>query len=295
MSFNNPFLVAADPFVLLHDGKYYLYATTAPDGYLVYESEDMAHWIDRGYCLKKDDVMGEEKFWAPEVIFHNGKFYMVYTSEFHLGIAVSDSPLGPFRQENKRWLTEGRAIDGHFFRDGDRVYMYYVNYEPEGKTNIFGCEMSEDLQSLVGEPRRLIAPEQAWELRTSYMKDGEIRCVVEGPFVLKQEGKYYLTYSANATQSPFYAVGYAVSDSPLGEYKKYSKNPILKKSETVNGTGHHSFTTTKDGKRLICVYHTHNSLTEWKPRMACADYAEFTVENGETVLKIHGPTRQEKK
>ena len=287
MKFNNPLLVAADPFVLLHDGKYYMYATTDPaNGYIAYVSKDFETWENMGYCLKKEDVCGEENFWAPEVIYHNGLFYMVYTSEFHLGVAVSKSPLGPFQQTEKKWVREGRAIDGHFFRDGDKVYLYYVNYEPEGKTNIFACEMSEDLSSLVGEEVRLIYPEFEWELRTSYIKDGEVRCVTEGPFVLKHGGKYYLTYSANGTESPYYAVGCAVSDSPLGPFRKYENNPILKKNEHFNGPGHHSFTTTPDGKRLICVYHRHKNFTEWKPRVACADFAEFFEENGETWLRV---------
>ncbi len=286
MKFKNPFITAADPFVLLHDGKYYLYATTDPkNGYLVYESEDFINWENRGHCLIKNDVMGEENFWAPEVMYYNGKFYMVYTSEFHLGVAVSDSPLGPFKQSEKKWLREGRAIDGHFFRDGDKIYLYYVNYEHYGE--IFGCELSSDISALVGEEKRLLFPEYEWELMTKYEKDGKVRCVIEGPFMLKHEGKYHLTYSSNDTQSPFYAIGGAVSDSPLGEFKKYPTNPILKKNEKVNGPGHHSFTTTPDGKRIICVYHTHQSLVEWQPRVACADFAEFV----DGCLKIDGPTR----
>lgn len=287
MNFNNPLLTAADPFVLLHEGKYYMYATTDKNkGFLVYESEDFNNWENKGYCLVKEDVCGEEKFWAPEVLYKNGKFYMAYTSEFHIGIAVSDSPLGPFTQAEKKWVREGRAIDGHFLDLGEQVYLYYVNYAPEGKTNIFACEMSEDLLSLVGDEVRLIAPEQEWELKTSYIKDGEVRCVTEGPFVLVRDGKYYLTYSANNTDSPDYAIGYAVSDSPLGPFKKYENNPILAKNEKFNGPGHHSFTTTPDGKRLICVYHRHQSLTEWQPRVACAAFAEFYDNNGETRLRI---------
>ncbi len=112
--------------------------------------------------------------------------------------------------------------------------------------------------------------------------------------MLKHGGKYYLTYSANHYRSPDYAIGYAVSDSPLGPFRKYEGNPILHKSERVYGTGHHSFTTSKDGSRLICVYHCHRSLTEIHPRMTCVDWAEFVPrENGEDVLVVHGPTADE--
>ena len=81
-------------------------------------------------------------------------------------------------------------------------------------------------------------------------------------------------------------MGCATADSPLGEYTKYD-HPILRKSETVVGTGHHSFTYSKDLKRIICVYHKHFSLDSVEPRMTCIDEAKFD-ENG--VLKVFGPT-----
>lgn len=280
-------LQGADPFVLLHNGKYYCYPTTVPkNGYIVYESDDLINWTDKGYCLVKDDVMGNEGFWAPEVTFYKDKFYMVYTSEYHLGIAVSDSPLGPFKQTDKKWLSEDRAIDGSFFIDDDgSVYLYYVGYKYPGGP-ICARRMSDDLQSLVGEEKILIRPTEKWELVTAYEYDGMHLCVTEGPFMLKHDGKYYLTYSANDYQSTSYAVGCAVSDSPMGEFVKYKNNPILIGNGDVVGTGHHCFTTSKDKKDLICVYHAHNSKAEIHPRVTCISSASFTTADGETVLKI---------
>ena len=134
---------------------------------------------------------------------------------------------------------------------------------------------------------RLLNAEAEWETHDCL--------VVEGPFMLKHNGKYYLTYSANHFRSPYYAIGYAVSDSPLGPFKKFEGNPILVKNDHVNGTGHHSFTTSKDGKKLICVYHCHKSLTQIHPRMTCIDPAEFVPNpaGGDDILVIHGPTYTE--
>ena len=74
-TYKNPiFTNIADPFVLLHNGRYYLYATTADDGFKVFESDDLVNWTDKGYCLRKDDVMGEYHFLTPEVMFYNGRF-----------------------------------------------------------------------------------------------------------------------------------------------------------------------------------------------------------------------------
>lgn len=277
----NPICEGADPFILLHDGKYYLYSTNAPDGYLVYESDNLSDWENKGYCLRKEDVKGDKWFWAPELMYRNGKFWMVYTSEEHLGIAVADSPLGPFRQETKQWLSERNAIDGDFFVDDDgTVYLYYVRFA--GGNVIYGSRLDEAAMTLdeVSE-RRLIAAEEEWETKMGL--------VAEGPFMVKHNGKYYLTYSANDYRSIDYAIGYAVSDSPLGPFTKYEGNPILHRTEAVNGVGHHSFTYSKDGNRMICVYHRHNSLTTVHPRTTCIDKAWFDGD----VLKISGPTTSE--
>jgi GH43 family beta-xylosidase len=131
----------------------------------------------------------------------------------------------------------------------------------------------------------LFRAEDEWELKDC--------SVVEGPFVLKHKGKYYLTYSANHTRSPFYAIGCAIADNPFGPFTQVDYNPILAKTDTVDGPGHHSFTTSKDGKRLICVYHTHNQEGFSHGRQTCIDPAEFVPNpnGGDDILVIHGPTR----
>lgn len=283
-TYRNPVCEGADPFVLLYEGVYYLYSTNSSDGFRVFTSSNMANWVDRGYCLRADDVIGDKWFWAPEVMERNGKFYMVYVANEHLGIAVADSPLGPFAQSDKKWLNEINEIDGHFFTDDDgTVYLYFVRFD-DG--NVIWCaKMNDDMQSYEKSTARfLFRAEEEWET---------LDCrVVEGPFVLKHNGKYYLTYSANHTRSEDYAVGYAVSDNPMGPFKKASCNPILKKNDAFNGTGHHSFTTSKDGRELVCVYHARPLRDKSHPRMTCIDRAEFVVNenSSDDILVIHGPT-----
>ncbi|MBR5312827.1 MAG: family 43 glycosylhydrolase [Clostridia bacterium] len=281
-SYRNPICEGADPFILLHEGKYYHYATNAPDGYLVYESDDLVHWENRGYCLRKEDVQGDKWFWAPEIMHRNGKFYMIYTSDEHIGIAVADSPLGPFKQEKQRFLSERNAIDGDFFTDDDgQIYLYYVRFT--GGNVIHGARLDLDTMTLDEENEvRLIAAEEEWETHMGR--------VAEGPFMLKHNGRYYLTYSANDYRSIDYAIGYAVSESPLGPFVKYEGNPILHRNENVNGVGHHSFTYSKDGKQMICVYHRHRTMTEIHPRTTCIDKAWF---DDDGVLHIDGPTTEE--
>lgn len=289
VTYTNPVCEAADPFVLLYEGKYYLYATTSEDkGYIISVSDDLANWQEHGFCLEKKDVLGEKGFWAPEVMYHNGLFYMAYTADWHIGIAVSESPLGPFKQINKKWICDKLSIDGHFFKDDDgKIYLYYVHQTKTLANQIFVAQMNDELDGIIEETERLIInPEEDWEVR-------ERAKTAEGPFVLKKDGKYYLTYSVNDFQSIYYSIGCAVSDSPFGPFKKLEGNPILKRNEHVNGTGHHSFTYDKDGG-LICVYHTHKSPDIVLPRMVAIDKAEFGKnEFGEDTIIIHGPTYTE--
>ena len=140
MKFNNPYFPGADPFLFSHGDTYYLYCTTesyenkednvfdtsltSNDGIMVFTSKDLITFECKGLCLDKNDVMGEKWFWAPEVTYYKGKFYMVYSAEEHPAIAVSDSPLGPFKMENKKWLREDKSIDGHLFIDDDGTTQF---------------------------------------------------------------------------------------------------------------------------------------------------------------------------
>ena len=298
-NFKNPMFNGADPFVLFYEDKYYLYCTTEidkaligandfstvtdeGDGIYVYVSSDLKSWEKHGYALKKGDSIGEKWFWAPEVLEYRGKFYMVYAAEEHIAIAVADHPLGPFKQENKRWLRDGMAIDGSFFVDDDgSVYLYYVRL---GNGNrIFVAKMKDDLSSIETEYEScLISATEPWET---------LDCLIaEGPFTLKHNGLYYLTYSCNHTRCIDYAVGYAVSKSPVGPFEKFEGNPILIRKGKLLGVGHHSFVRGKDGI-LYCAYHCHNvNSSYFRPRMSCINTAEFVKDDGGIdKLVINGP------
>ena len=80
-----------------------------------------------------------------------------------------------------------------------------------------------------GEPKILIRPTEDWEKRS-----GE---VTEGPFILKRQGTYYLTYSGTGADSPDYGIGYATSQSPTGPFVKYAGNPIAHRGGNVLGPG----------------------------------------------------------
>lgn len=290
-----------DAFLLEYDGTYYIYCTTendtpaftsdhpyfetdknGEDGIEVHVSKNLIDWENGGYCLKKGDAFGERWFWAPEVSYYKGRFYMVYSADEHPAIAVSDSPMGPFKAFTDGPLRKEGSIDGHLLFDDDgSIYLYFAAFDNGNKIKV--ARMSDDLTKIEHEYENVLisADEQPWE-----MKDCRI---AEGPFVLKHKGLYYLTYSANHTRCEDYAVGYAVSEHPYGPFRKYEHNPILHRFDDIVGTGHHSFAPTKDENRYLCVYHCHSgSHVDFKPRMVCIAEAVFeeNPDGGADILTI---------
>ena len=288
----------ADPHVFYHEGVYYLYGTHTPDwpemtrGIKVYTSTDLVHWTmkqtDDGWALKNEDSWGTKQFWAPEVIEKNGKFYMYYAVEEHLAVATSDSPLGPFKQEEQKPMhNDPKEIDAHIFTDDDgKQYMYFVRFT-DGNV-IWGAELNEDMMSIKEDTiTKVFAVSQDWE---KSQKAPTAR-VNEGPFVIKHNGIYYMTYSGNHFESPDYGVGYATSTSPLGPWTKYEYNPIMKSNSLVPGAGHHSLVYSPDGTELFMVYHAHNTIGKTEPRKLAIDRVHFVPQaNGPDAMEVWGPT-----
>jgi GH43 family beta-xylosidase len=276
---------AADPHVLFHEGVFYLYCTASDNGIPVYSSTDLVHWKSHpSFALRKEDSWGDRWFWAPDVIERGGRFYMAYAVDEHLAIATADSPLGPFVQAVQAPMhTDIKEIDGHFFVDEDgKVYFYFVRFT--NGNEIWGAELNDDLLSIKENTlTHMLGVSQEWE-----RDQGKVN---EGPFILKHQGLYYLTYSANHFESPAYGIGYATSNSPLGPWTKYAYNPILQSNTLVHGAGHHSITISPNHSEMFLVYHTHNSLTQVSPRRLGIDRLQFIEqEGGPDVLEAWGPT-----
>jgi len=268
-----------DPFVLLYDGTYYAYGTSSADGIRVYTSDDLETWKEptRKLALNKADVWGEKWFWAPEVHFHKGKFYMFYTAEEHICVATSDSPLGPFTQKEKKpMIADEKCIDNSLFIDEGRPYMLYDRFN-DG-LNIWIAELETDLLHIKkGTEKPVIQVSQDWEKVWPRVN--------EGAFVIKHHGKYYLTYSANSYESPFYGIGFATSDKITGPWKKYDANPIFQKPKDLVGVGHSATFIDKNGKPRI-VFHSHHDQQRIHPRIMHIGEVYFEEEKGEQVMRV---------
>lgn len=270
----------ADPFVLLHEGQYYAYGTAplSSEGhpFPVLHSNDMVHWRQQGWSLNPP---GGDEFWAPEVAYQDGKFYMYYSAhgidgqDHQLRVAVSADPLGPFLDQG-RVLVPGQpfSIDAHPFRDRDgRWYLFYsqdfltLDQDYRIGTGIVVDRML-DMLTLAGEPRVVIRPHADWQLfkagRTMYGAVYDWH-TVEGPALRLHNGRYYCFYSGGAWEHDNYGVSYVVADQVMGPYSLPTKDqPILLRSVPGHliGPGHNSFTEGPDGQEYI-VYHA------WDPEM----------------------------
>src|SRR3546814_13050608 len=116
----------------------------------------------KGLALEKDDVWVYIWFWAPGVYSVNGRYYMYFIADEHINVAVSDSPLGPFVQEEHAPMLETKAIDNHHFFDDDGTpYSYFVNFK-DG-LEVWMAEISTDLLSIKKEIKNFcIRPHKPW-------------------------------------------------------------------------------------------------------------------------------------
>ena len=267
-----------DPFIMLHDGIYYAYGTHSGEGIEVYTSNDLLTWKYEGIALNKKDSWADRWFWAPEVYAVNGKFYMYYSADEHICVAIADSPAGPFVQEKKEpMITDEKCIDNSLFIDDDGTpYLTFVRFN-DGN-NIWIAELEKDLVTIKKETMRpCLHVSQKWE---------EVwPRVNEGSFIIKHNGLYYMSYSANSYESPFYGVGCATDTNPMGTWTKYDENPLLQKPGELVGVGHSAMFTDKAGKLRI-VYHAHKDKEKIHPRAMYIGEVSFENVNGVDRMRI---------
>ncbi|MDR7128629.1 beta-xylosidase [Algoriphagus sp. 4150] len=283
-------ILLADPTIFFHDNIYYLYGTSGKDsnqGFEVYVSKNLKSWkksaLNDGFALKKGESYGDKGFWAPQVFELGGVFYMAYTANEHIAIATSDSPLGPFTQKEIKDLDAPvKQIDPYVFINSDgKKYLYHVRLT-EGN-RLFVAELKDDFSGIKEETLTYcFHAEEPWE--NTQNVDWTVS---EGPTIIKHKNLYYFIYSANDFRNPDYAVGYAVSESPLGPWGKSPSNPIFDKADAgINGPGHGDFFVDAKGK-LRYVLHTHNSDGEVSPRRTALIELEFKSNGNEAdVLEV---------
>jgi beta-xylosidase len=222
-----------DPFVLRVDQTYYAFATNALGSNIqVASSTDLSTWTDRPDALPELPAWAAANqglTWAPSVLARSGTFVLYYTardsgSGFQcVSRAVSSTPAGPYVDTSSAPLICQTAVCGSidpspFVDDDGAAYLVWKSDENNPTCNtpprLWSQPLTSDGISVLGSPTVLLERDQLWE-----------GPVIEGPAMWKNDGAYYLFYSANRYDTADYAVGYAVCEGPTGTCQKMTLDP----------------------------------------------------------------------
>jgi beta-xylosidase len=260
-------------------------------------SPDLVSWRSVGGALEPLPAEAGTDYWAPEVVHHEGRWYLYYSvghgdAGHHLRVAVADDPLGPYVDQGVDLTPDERfAIDPHPFRDEDGTwYLYFARdvLEPPRVGTMLAVDVLEGMTRLRGDARTILTPSDDWQL---FLRDrsmyGEVYDwhTLEGPTVLRHDGRYYCLYSGGSWKEPTYGVAYATADHPLGPWTEPAGGGRLLQTvpERVIGPGHNSVVRGGAGTDVV-VYHA------WDPQLTrrrmCIDPLTWTPAGP----VVHGPT-----
>jgi len=279
----------ADPEVARFGDRIWIYPTySAPyDQQLfldAFSTPDLATWTKHPRILDASAISWARRaIWAPSVIEKDGRFFLFFGANDiqsdeqvgGIGVAVSDSPAGPFRDHLGKPLIDrfhngAQPIDQFVFRDEDgRHYLYYGGWRhcnvARLRDDFKGFEPFDD-----GTTFREITPEN----------------YVEGPFLFRRGGKYYFMWSEGGWTGPDYSVAYAIGESPLGPFRRIGK--ILQQDPAVaTGAGHHSVLHLPERDECYIVYHRRPlGETDGNHRVVCIDRMTFDDQGRIQPVKI---------
>ena len=302
----------ADPFVWKFEGVYYAIGTGADEAsghvhervFPLLKSPDLVHWEAAGRAMERLPKSFGDTYWAPEVAFEGGKFYLYYSvgqadKEHQVRVAVSDTPLGPYGDAAGPLIDPQEcpfAIDAHPFRDEDgQWYLFYARDFLELDEGRAGTALAvsrmHSMTRVARECKVVLRARFDWQrfLAQRAMYGGVYDWhTLEGPFVCKRNGKYYCLYSGGRWETESYGVDFGVADEVMGPYRDtgLASGPRVIRTAPGRalGPGHNSVVRGPDGNTDFMVYHA------WDPRMTarrlCIDPIEWTADGP----RCKGPT-----
>ena len=247
-----------DPMVFLWEDRYYLVATSPAfwtgytPGVKLWSSDDLVEWKFESLLISADDIPEEcnlkERFWAPEILCHNGRFYLTVNGlnsavgdKLHSYFAVADAVTGPYKLFTKP-IVDHPSNDASLFVDDDGKVYVTCSWN-----DLLMFEIDLETGRAITEPRVIASPG----------KEGEWDCGphIEGSFVVKRNGIYYVWYSSPGRG---YEMGWYTTDSLDHPFKKYSDEPILSGLGTdFPQAGHNGCFKLRDGRDAVS-FHVHD-------------------------------------
>jgi xylan 1,4-beta-xylosidase len=221
---------AADPTMVNFKNEYYLFASKS-GGY--WHSTDLINWD----LITTKDLPLED--YAPTAVVMNDTLYFMASADKPVIYKTGDPKSGIWKVVNPSFPIG--MIDPCLYVDDDgRLYFYYgcSNINP-----IYAVELDPKTFNPIGKPKELFNSHKdkyGWERSGDY-NDKSSSPWIEGAWMTKHNGKYYLQYAAPGTEYKSYCDGLYVSDKPLGDYTLAPNNPCSSKPEGfIAGAGHSS-------------------------------------------------------
>jgi len=248
----NPFVqtwCTSDPAPMVHDGTMYVYTGHDEDGadffwmqdWRVYSTQDMVNWLDHGTPLALESFSwADDRAWASQCVERDGKFFWyicahsMLSNGMAIGVAVADSPTGPFRDAIGKPLFENGSwdhIDPTVLIDDDgQAWLMW------GNPQCYYLKLNRDMISYSGELGRLDMTEEAFGGPIMSKRDKNKKykdSYVEGPWLSKRNGTYQLLYAAGGVPEH---ISYSTAPSPTGPWKYAGE--IMPLSDTKSFTNH---------------------------------------------------------
>ena len=202
-------------------------------------------WVERGFT------------WSPDVRRVGGHFVMWFSAALAgwdpvtkcIGVATSASPLGPFvgsGQPSICQLDHKGSIDPRTFKDANGAL--WIDWKSDDNadlasnthSSIYSQRLSPDGTKLMGAASVILSADQAWEGR-----------IVEAPQMILAAGHYWLFYSGNWFNEPYYGIGVAECRGPVGPCHKYLDRPWLASNAQGTGPGEASLFTNRAGTWIL--------------------------------------------
>ena len=259
-----------DPAPMVYKDRMYIYTGDDIPGFdfyymtkwRVHSSGDMVNWTDRGVPISLESFSwARDRAWAAQCVQRDGKFYwyicaQTVNNDMAIGVAMSDSPTGPFKDAlGKPLITTGSwdNIDPTVFIDDDgQAYLYW------GNSHLFYVKLNRDMISYAGKiteiPQSvesfggLRRPGKSDEVLQKQEKFEDV--FVEGPWFYKRNNQYYMMYAGMTGRTE--CLSYSTSKSPTGPWKYQGK--IMTDQPTNSFTNHGGIIDFK-GKSYL-FYHT---------------------------------------
>ena len=260
----------ADPSVIYHDGKWIMY----PSYHLAYVTEDFVHW-------DHVDIGVHDVRYSPAIVQFRDKWYLLGHARPHM--YVSDSPTGPFTLCGMLTNVHGQQMgvaDACFLADGDHLYIYYpglpldVTYTDASMSYAtYGAELDPDEPwKFLTEPIELYRSEgtSPWQNWGEHNQENR-QLYLEGQWMIKRGGRYYLLISGAGTEFSTYAHGVLVSDEgPLSGFRPQTRHdPLTRKLHgIVRGAGHGSIAEGPNGTLWIFYTNIFNFNHEFERRVS---------------------------